>query len=88
MYNFHFYFLISTRPLISVSVLVIVDIDLISLLLIFSFVQGMKLRRFYFFIVVEFSFAAWYHHEFPGVTCALDMNMYYKFVIPSCLLCP
>lgn len=66
----------------------IVDIDLISLLLIFSFVQGMKLRRFYFFIVVEFSFAVWYHHEFPGLTCALEMNMYYKFVIPSCLLCP
>lgn len=53
MYNFHFYFLISTRPFISVSVFVIADIDLISLLLIFSFVQGMKLIRFYFFVVVE-----------------------------------
>lgn len=51
MYNFHFYFLISTRLFISVSVFMIVDIDLISLLLIFSFVQGMKLRQFYFFVV-------------------------------------
>lgn len=30
----------------------IVDIDLISLLLISSFVQGMKLWRFYFFLLV------------------------------------
>jgi hypothetical protein len=57
VYNFHFYFLISTRLFISVSVFMIIDIDLISLLLIFSFVRGMKLRQFYFFVVVEISSA-------------------------------